>query len=158
MAKMTLVAEPGKHEIIMTREFNAPRALVFRALTDPALVLNWWGPKSLTTLVEQMDVRMGGLWRYVLREANGSEYGFRGVYHHITPPERIVYTFEFEGVPGHIMLETVTLAEQNGKTLLTDSCVYQSVADRDAMIQSGMEQGASDSWERMELILLSMIA
>jgi uncharacterized protein YndB with AHSA1/START domain len=153
MTKLKLIAEPGKHEIIATREFNAPRDLVFKALTDPALVAKWWGPGSLTITVDSMDVRMGGIWRYVQHDDAGNEYGFRGVYHQIASPERLVYTFEWEGLPGHILLETVTLAEQDGKTVLTDSSVFQSVEDRDGMIQSGMEQGAAESWDRFEALL-----
>lgn len=153
MGKLNVVAEPGKHDILMSREFNAPRELVFKALTDPALVPQWWGPKSLTTVVDQMDVRMGGVWRYVQQDADGNEYAFRGVYHEVNSPERLVFTFEWEGMPGHILLETVTLAEQDGKTLMTDSTVFQTVADRDGMIQSGMEGGAEESWDRLEALL-----
>lgn len=158
MSKLKVVAEPGKHEITMTREFNVPRELVFKALTDPALVSKWWGPKQYTTVVEKMDVRMGGVWRYVQHDVDGNENAFRGVYHEITAPERIIYTFEWEGLPGHVLLETVTLTERNGKTILTDSCVYQSIADRDGMIQSGMEDGAAESWDRLEALLPEMQA
>lgn len=156
MTKLKVFSEPGKHDIVMTREFNAPRQLVFRALTDPTLVAQWWGPNDVTTVVDTMDVRMGGIWRYVQRSADGSEYGFRGVYHEITPPERLVYTFEWEGMPGHILLETITLTEKDGKTLLTDALVFQSVDDRDGMVQSGMEQGASDSWDRLETLISTL--
>lgn len=156
MATINLVAEPGKHDILMTREFNAPRELVFRAFTDPTLVPKWWGLNSTTTVVDQMDVRMGGVWRYVQREADGSEYGFRGVYHEITSPERLVFTFEFEGMPGHVLLETVTLTERDGKTLITDSSVFQSVEDRDGMLAAGMETGAVESWDRLEALLKSL--
>jgi len=156
MAKLKLVAEPGKHNILMTREFNAPRELVFRVLTDPHLIPQWWGPKSVTTIVDKMEVRAGGIWRYIHREANGNEYGFHGVYHDIVAPERLIFTFEFEGLPGHVLLETVTLTEQDGKTILTDSSVFQSVEDRDGMIQSGMEEGTEDSWDRVEELLQKM--
>ena len=127
MTKLKLVIEPGKHDIVMSREFNAPRELVFRALTDPTLVPRWWGPKDVTTIVDKMDVQMGGIWRYVQRGTDGSEYGFRGVYHEITPPERLVYTFEWEGMLGHILLETITLEDRDGKTVLTDALIFQSV-------------------------------
>jgi uncharacterized protein YndB with AHSA1/START domain len=156
MGTLNVIAEPGKQEIVMTREFNAPRDLVFKALTDPDLVAKWWGPGTMTTVVDQMDVRMGGIWRYVQQDGDGNEYGFRGVYHEITAPERLVYTFEWEGMLGHILLETITLEERDGKTLLTDSNVFQSVMDRDGMLQSGMEQGAGESWDRLEAILDSM--
>jgi uncharacterized protein YndB with AHSA1/START domain len=156
MTELKVIAEPGKHDIVMVREFNAPRDLVFKALTDPTLVSKWWGPQGMTTVVEAMDVRMGGIWRYVQRDADGREYGFRGVYHEIVPPERLVYTFEWEGMPGHILLETITLAERDGKTILTDSSVFQSIVDRDGMLQSGMESGAADSWDRLDEVLKTL--
>lgn len=156
MAKLKLVAEPGKHNIVMSREFNAPRELVFKAFTDAALIPKWWGPARLTTTVDKMDVRMGGIWRYVQRDTDGNEFGFHGVYHDVAAPERLVFTFEWEGLPGHVLLETVTLAERDGKTTITDSLVFQSVEDRDGMLQSGMEQGAAESWERLEALLPEM--
>ena len=100
MSKMNLIAEPGKQEIIITRLFDAPRELVFKAYTDPNLIPQWWGPKNLTTTVNKMDVREGGVWRFVQRDGEGNEYAFHGVYHAIASPERLVYTFEFEGMPG----------------------------------------------------------
>src|SRR4051794_32418110 len=156
MTKLNLVAEPGKHEIIMLREFDAPRELVFKAYTDPAFVPQWWGPKSMTTIVDKMDVKFGGIWRYVQRKPDGSEYGFRGVYHAIVPNERLVFTFEFEGMPGHVMLETLAFEEHNGKTKMTDSSVFQSVEDRDGMLQSGMEGGAAESLDRFAMLLKAL--
>ncbi len=153
MGKLNLVAEPGKQEIMMSRDFDAPRELVFKAYTDPTLVPRWWGPRGLTTVVDKMDVKMGGIWRYIQRDADGNEYGFRGVYHQVTSPERLVYTFEFEGMPGHVLLETITFEDHNGKTRIIDSSVFQSVADRDGMIQSGMEGGAEESWDRFDKLL-----
>jgi uncharacterized protein YndB with AHSA1/START domain len=153
MAKQTLTAEPGSHEIVMTREFDAPREMIFRAMTEPELVARWWGPRSLTTEVDQLDARMGGIWRFVHRDEEGNEYAFRGVYHQVDAPARLVYTFEWEGMPGHILLETITLEERDGKTLVTDASVFQSVADRDGMLQSGMEGGATESWDRLEDLL-----
>jgi uncharacterized protein YndB with AHSA1/START domain len=153
MSRLNVIAKSGKQEIIMTREFSAPRDLVFKTMSDPALIPQWWGPHGLTTEVDQMDVRMGGIWRYVQRDSEGKEYAFRGVYHEIRAPERMVYTFEWEGLPGHILLETVTLEEQDGKTLITDASVFQSLEDRDGMVQSGMEEGAADTWDRLEALL-----
>ena len=156
MVKLNLVAEPGKLDIQMSREFDAPRELVFKAFTDPALIPRWWGPSSVTTRVDRMEVEPGGSWRYVQREADGSEYGFRGVYHDVVSPERVVFTFEFEGMPGHVLLETVTFEERNGKTLMKDVSVFQSVEDRDGMIQSGMEGGAEESWDRLAELIKTM--
>jgi uncharacterized protein YndB with AHSA1/START domain len=154
MTKSEVIAKPGTQEIIMTRIFNAPRELVFKAVTDPALVPNWWGPKDYTTIVDKMDVKPGGVWRFVQRSADGSEYGFYGVFHAINAPERFVQTFEFEGMPGHVLLETMTFEElPDGKTKLIDLSVFQSVEDRDGMLNSGMQQGADESWDRLDEIL-----
>ena len=103
-----------------------------------------------------MDVRMGGIWRYVSRDNDGNEYAKRGVYHEILAPERMVYTFEWEGMPGHITLETVTFEERDGKTLITDAAVFQSLADRDGMVESGMAEGAAETWDRLEELLKTL--
>lgn len=156
MSKTKLVAERNSHELHTTREFNAPRNLVFRAFTDPRLIPQWWGPRGYETSVDQMDVRKGGIWRYVQRSTNGDEHIFNGVYHEITASERIVFTMEYEGNPSHIMLETLTFENRDGKTFVTDSLVFQSIADRDDAIQSGMEAGAVDTWDRFEELLRKM--
>ena len=151
------IAEPGKHEIIMTRVFNAPRELVFKVMIDPTLIPRWWGPRTYTTIVDKMDVQAGGLWRYIQRNEQGHEFAFHGVYHSITPPERVIDTFEFEGMPGHVILETMTLAAQaDGTTKVTVSSVFQSVADRDGMLSSGMEAGATESYDRLDELLATM--
>ncbi len=157
MTKATVIAEPGQHAIIMSRIFDAPRELVFMVMTDPKHIPHWWGKRNHTTIVDKMEVRAGGLWRYVERDEQGNEFAFHGVYHAITTPERIVDTFEFEGTPGHVMLETLTLDEQaDGKTRLTVSSVFQSVADRDGMIRSGMEEGANESYNRLAELLATL--
>lgn len=153
MTKPDYTIEPGKQEIVMTRTFYAPRDLVFKTMTDPNLIPQWWGPRYLTTTVDEMDLRPGGRWRYLQRDPQGNEHAFHGVYHDITAPERLVFTFEYEGVPGHVLLETVTLEEVDGKTRLTDQSVFQSVADRDGMVQSGMESGATETMDRLEELL-----
>lgn len=157
MTQANLIAEPGTHEITMTRVFDAPRDLLFKVMTDPTYIPQWWGPKDSTTLVDAMEVRAGGVWRYIQRDQQGNEFAFHGVYHSVSAPERIVDTFEFEGMPGHVILETMTLeAQADGKTSLTVSSVFQSVADRDGMLSSGMEGGANDSYDRLEELLASM--
>jgi uncharacterized protein YndB with AHSA1/START domain len=155
MSKMNLIAEPGRPDLQMSREFNAPRELVFRAFTDPKLIPQWWGPSEYTTKVDQLDAKMGGIWRFIQSGKDG-EYAFRGVFHQVQAPERLVYTFEFEPLEGHILLETITLEERNGKTIVTDGSVFQSVEDRDGMIASGMEGGAEESWDRLEELLKSL--
>lgn len=140
MVKTKLNAEPGKQEIVITRLFDAPRDLVYKAYTDPALVAQWWGPAMYTIGVEKLDARPGGSWRIVNRDAEGNEYWFHGVYHAVTP-ERIVQTFEWEGMPGHVSFETATLEGVDGKTRVTAQSVFQSVEDRDGMLQSMQEEG-----------------
>jgi uncharacterized protein YndB with AHSA1/START domain len=140
---------PSDREIVMTRVFDAPRARLFQAFIDPVAIPQWWGQRSTTTIVDQMDVRPGGAWRYIQRGPNGEEYAFRGEYREIVPPERIVYTFEFEPMPGHIVVDTVTLTEQDGRTTMTVTSLFDSQADRDGMIASGMEAGAAESWDRL---------
>lgn len=154
--KITVIAELGKQECFITREFDAPRELVFQAFTDPELVPQWWGPRRLSTLVDKMDAKAGGQWRFLNRDPQGNEYAFHGVYHEVRAPERIIDTFEFEGLPqaGHVCLETLTLeALPGGRTRLTTQSVFQSVADRDGMLQSGMEEGLNDSYERLAELL-----
>ncbi len=136
------VSLPSDTEILLEREFDAPRALVWEAMTNPEYVPQWWGPRRLTTMVEKMDVRPGGAWRFVQRDADGNEYGFRGEYREIVPPERIAFTFEFEGMPGHVCLESATFEDVDGKTKVVAHSVYQSVADRDGMNESGAEEFA----------------
>ena len=153
MSKAEYSIEPGKQEIVMTRTFDAPRELVFKTMNDPALIPQWWGPSYLTTTVEEMDVRPGGKWRYVQRAPDGGEHAFHGVYHEIKAPERVVCTFEYEGTPGHVLLETIRLEEADGKTKMIDQSVFQSVEDRDGMVQAGMESGATEMMDRLEGLL-----
>lgn len=145
---LIIFAEPGKQELVLTRVIDAPRETVFKAMIDPTLIPNWWGPRRYETIVDKMDVRPGGIWRFINRDAAGNEYAFKGVYHEILSPERLVYTFEFEGAPGHVSLETVTLEEYGGKTKSTDKVVYQSVEDRDEMLRAGMAEGARETMDR----------
>lgn len=157
--KVTILAELGTHDITITREFDAPRELVFKVCMDPTLIPQWWGPRYLTTEVEKMDVRSGGQWRFIQRDAEGREYAFHGVYHEVLAPERVIDTFEFEGLPetGHVAMETMKLEElPGGRTRLTTQSVFQSVADRDGMLQSGMEGGVNDSYERLIELLRKM--
>jgi uncharacterized protein YndB with AHSA1/START domain len=153
--KLTVTAEPGTQELTLTRVFDAPIDLVFKAHTDPKQIPLWWGPRQYETMVEKMEARSGGEWRFLNRSADGNEYWFHGVYHDIVPSERIVQTFEFEGTPGHVCLETATFEDLGGRTKLTTSSVFQSVEDRDGMVQSGMEQGAGEGFDRLDELLAS---
>jgi len=154
--KTTILAEPGKQEMLITREFDAPRGLVFKAFTDPELYVQWLGPRRLTMRLDTFEPRSGGRWRYIHKDQSGNEFGFHGVYHEVLAPERIIDTFEFEGLleAGHVCLETLTLEEMpGGRTRLTAQSVFQSVADRDGALQSGMEEGLNASHERLTELL-----
>lgn len=150
-----IIAEPGKQEVRIEREFDAPRELVYKAFTDPELVKQWWGPSKFTTDIVKFEPRTGGSWRFVQKD-DQSEYGFHGVIHEALAGRRIVQTFEFEGVPGHVAMETATFEERGGKTLLITQSVFQSVEDRDGMVQSGMESGLVESHERLDELLEKM--
>ena len=151
----TITADPGKQELLITREFDEPRELVFKAHTDPALFVRWLGPRGLTTTLETFEPVSGGRWRFIQKDKDGNAYGFHGVFHEVSP-ERMIQTFEFEGLPesGHVTLETVALESlPNGRTRLTSQSVFQSVSDRDGMIQAGMEHGVNEGYERLDEIL-----
>jgi len=155
-----ITAEPGKQEIVITREFDAPRELVFKAFTDPELYRQWLGPRKYTMVLEEFEPEFGGKYRYIHRDNDGNEYTFHGVYHEVTSPERIIDTFEFEGLPeaGHVSLETITFVKLPGdKTKITIQAVFQSVADRDGMLQSDMESGVKDSHDRLAELLAKMV-
>jgi uncharacterized protein YndB with AHSA1/START domain len=153
MSKTRITAEPGTSQIIITREFDAPRDLVFRAHTDPDLLVQWLGPRDLTLTIDRYDVRDGGRWRYVHTDAQGNAYAFHGVFHGNPSPQVIVQTAEFEGVPGHVKLDTTMLEQRGNKTLVRTVSAFGSVADRDAMIASGVERGAHDSGDRLQELL-----
>ncbi len=146
---LKLTAEKGGREIFQTAVFDAPRDLVFRVHTDPTMLQRWWGPKELSSTVEKFELRPGGIWRIIQRDPQGKEYGFHGVFHEITPGERIIQTFEYEGMPGHVALQTISFEEKSGKTVANNLTVFQTPEDRDGMIASGMERGAKEGIERL---------
>jgi uncharacterized protein YndB with AHSA1/START domain len=152
--KLTFTAEPGKQECFMTREFEAPRELVFKAMTDPELFVQWIGPRGYVTRLETFEPVSGGRYRYIQTGTDGNEYGFKGSFHEISI-ERIIQTFEFEGLPerGHVVMDCMSLLELPGnRTRLNVQSVFRSAADRDGMIESGMENGVVDSYDRMDEI------
>jgi uncharacterized protein YndB with AHSA1/START domain len=154
-----IAAEPSKQEIILTREFDAPQDIVFKAFTDPKLYTQWLGPRRLTMTLETFEPRTGGRYRYIHKDRDGNEYAFHGVYHEVTAPERIIQTFEFEGLAesGHVTLDTAIFEElPGGRTKLTAQSVFQSGGDRDGMIQSGLASGVNDSYERLDELLKKM--
>jgi uncharacterized protein YndB with AHSA1/START domain len=148
---LRITADPGSPLVIMEREVAAPRDLVYRCYTEPSLLAQWLGPRRLGLRVEQFDLRHGGSWRYVNTEPDGSaEYGFRGVFHGEPSPDQLIQTFEFDGAPGHVSLDTLNLVERDGRTLIRTTSAFQSVEDRDAMIAAGMEGGVREGYERLD--------
>lgn len=136
-------------EYVMTRVFDAPRDLVFKAYTSPEAVAQWWGQRATTTIVDKCDVRPGGEWRYIQRDADGNEYAFNGEYLEVTPPSRLVNTFEFEMMPGHVVTDTATFEEIDGQTRLTVTSLFSTPEDLKGMVESGMEGGANESWDQL---------
>ena len=158
MSKTDVIAEPGKQELFITREFDAPCELVYRAHTDPELFVQWLGPRGYEMVLETFEPYSGGRWRYVHKDQDGNEFGFHGVFHEISP-ERMIQTFEFEGMPesGHVILDTMKLEPLPGdRTRITIQSVYQSVEDRDGMIQSGMETGVNQGYEKLDEVLANL--
>jgi uncharacterized protein YndB with AHSA1/START domain len=152
-AGSTVVSAPAEREIVSERVFDAPRDRVFAAYTDPELIPRWWGPRRMTTIVDRMEVRPGGVWRFVMREPDGEETGFRGVYRDLTPPERIVQTFEWEGMPGHVIVETATFEDLGGSTKVTTISLFHTDEERDGMLASGMERGLTETHDRLAELL-----
>ena len=156
--KTTITAEPGRQELFITREFEAPRELVYRAHTDPELYARWLGPRGYEMRLETFEPVSGGRYRYIHKDQAGNEFAFHGVFHEISP-ERMIQTFEFEGLPesGHVVLDTMRLEDlPGGRTRITIQSVYQSVEDRDGMIQAGMEHGVNEGYERLDEVLAGM--
>ena len=137
-------------EIAYTRKFDAPRELVFEAHSSCEHLSHWWGPRKYEIASCEMDFRPGGAWRVVHRGPDGDDQGFRGEYREIVRPERIVWTFEWEGMPGHVSVDTITFEEHDGVTTLSGFTVFDSKEDRDAMLESGMEDGMRETWDRLD--------
>jgi uncharacterized protein YndB with AHSA1/START domain len=146
------VTTPNDREIVMTRVFDAPRRLVFDAFTKPELLKRWFGPRGWSLVVCEVDLRVGGTFRFVVRGPNGMKLGMRGVYREIAAPERSVHLESFDDYPGESQVTTV-LSEQGGKTTLTATVLYPSKEIRDAVIQSGMEHGAAESYDKLAELL-----
>jgi uncharacterized protein YndB with AHSA1/START domain len=158
MSDTQITAEPGMPQVIITREFDAPRDLVFRTYIEPDLLARWLAPCTFTMTVDRYEPRDGGSWRYVHTDPEGNEYGFHGIFHGTPTPDGIVQTFEYEGVPGHVKLDTVTLTERDGRTMVRTVSSFQSVEDRDGMVAAGMEWGVRDGYEQLGELLAKLQA
>jgi uncharacterized protein YndB with AHSA1/START domain len=150
---MDIVADPGVPLVLITRQFNAPRELLFRAYTEPDLVARWLGPPGLTLTVNQLDPRHGGRWRWTHYDGNGKGFAFHGLYHGTPSPERIVQTYEFDLFPVIVYLNTITFEQNDGVTTLRQSTVFPSVEDRDVYVEGGMEVGIRTSMDQLEALV-----
>jgi uncharacterized protein YndB with AHSA1/START domain len=156
MTRTQIDAPTGVPFVDITREFDYPRELVLRAWTDPDLVRQWLGPRKYEMVIERWEARAGGSYRYVHRDEAGYEFGFRGVFHS-ADPENMVQTFEFEGMPGHVSLDKLELQDlEGGRTRAHIHSVFQSIEDRDGMVQAGMGDGVNEGFERLDELLAKM--
>ncbi|MEO8395826.1 MAG: SRPBCC family protein [Chloroflexota bacterium] len=156
MNDTTTLTMPSARELVITHEFNAPRKLVYEALTQPEHAKHWYGPRVMTMISCEMDVRVGGTWRYVVRAPDGSDHAFSGEYHEIIPLERIVSTERYEPMWEHEYLATMTLEDRGGKTFLRNVLSYKSQDDRDGHVNSGMEPGMRETYQRLDELLAAM--
>jgi uncharacterized protein YndB with AHSA1/START domain len=153
------VTLPGEREIHVERIFDAPPERVFTAYTDPELIPQWWGPRGTETIVEELDARAGGAWRFRARNPDGSEIVFRGVFREVTPHERLAQTFEWDGMPGHVSVETAVFVDLgDGRTKVVSDSIFHAAEERDGMIDSGMEKGMNETYERLDELLASQAA
>jgi uncharacterized protein YndB with AHSA1/START domain len=156
MSSTRIDAPAGVPFIDVSREFDAPRDLVFRAYTDPDLLVQWMGPRKYEMTIDAWEPRDGGRWRFVHSDDAGNAYGFHGVFHGEQTPDGMLQTFEFEGAPGHVSLDSLTLEESDGKTVVRTHSVFQSIEARDAMIAGGMADGMNDGYDRLDDLLASL--
>jgi uncharacterized protein YndB with AHSA1/START domain len=159
MATTTNSAEvtlPSDTEILITRAFDAPKRLVWRAYTEPELIRRWWGAGHGTVTSAEVDLRVGGTWRYVMTASEGFEVAFHGEYREVDAPDRLVNTEVYEGAPEGMGVVTTTLTEVDGRTTLTQLCDYGDRAVRDAVIESGMEGGMQTSFDALEQVAVSL--
>jgi uncharacterized protein YndB with AHSA1/START domain len=153
MPQTKIDAPAGVPFIDITREFDAPRDLVFRAWTDPELIVQWLGPHKYEMIVDTYDVRPGGSWRYIHRGTDGTEHAFHGVFHGEQTPDGMLQTFEYEGAPGHVSLDQLVLEQRDGRTVARMHSVFQTIEARDAMIESGMADGVNQGFDRLDALL-----
>lgn len=149
------VTTPSDREIRIERVFDAPRERVWRAFTEPALIKQWWG-RGNELAIERMELERGGHWRFVEHGPDGI-HGFEGRFREVTPPERVVQTFEWDGMPGYVAIETLTLEDTgDGRTRLVIVSLFHTTEERDGMLLSGMEEGMNASYAALDRLLAAM--
>lgn len=145
-----VISMPSETELVMEREFDAPRELVFKAHLDPEIIPLWWGPRNYTTVVEELDARPGGKWRFVQRTADDQVINFFGEYRLISPPDKFVNTFGFEGMEGEPGEEEYNFIDLgNGRTLLRTYSKFKTKEELQALLETGMEWGANETYDRL---------
>jgi uncharacterized protein YndB with AHSA1/START domain len=149
-----IMTTPGEREIHVERVFAAPRERVFATYIDPELIPHWWGPRGTSTRVEELDATRGGAWRFVVTDSDGGEIVFRGVFREVTPPERLAQTFEWDGMPGYVSVETAEFEDLgDGRTRVVSTSIFHTPEERDGMLESGMEKGMNETFDRLDEVL-----
>jgi uncharacterized protein YndB with AHSA1/START domain len=155
-ASSSKITTPTEREIRIERVFNAPREHVWRAFTNPKLIAQWWG-RGNKLVVERMELERGGHWRFIEHSPDGV-HGFEGRYRDVTPPQRLALTFEWDGMPGHVVVNTMTLEDLGGgRTKLDATLLFHTTEERDGMLKSGMEQGVNQSYAALDALLAKPI-
>jgi uncharacterized protein YndB with AHSA1/START domain len=153
VAGKSTVTLPAEREIHVERVFDAPRERLFAAYTDPELIPRWWGPRGTTTIVDELDAKTGGRWQFRMRNEDGSETVFRGVFREVAAPERIVQTFEWDGMPGHVSVDTASFEDLGDRTRVVSTSIFHTGEERDGMLDSGMERGMNETYARLDELL-----
>ena len=152
-AGKTTVSKQGERQIHIVREFDAPRDRVFEAFTKAELIEQWWGPHDTSMTVDKLEARTGGDWRFLIKDSDGAETGFRGTFREVTPPEKIELTFEWDGMPGYVSIDSTEFEDLGERTRVTTTSTFLFEQERDGMIEAGMESGLSESYERLDALL-----
>jgi len=156
MATTDINAPAGVPFIDISREFDAPVELLYRAYSEPELLKQWLGPRQYEMIVDEYDLRDGGRYRYIHRAADGGEHAFHGVFHGPQTIDGMLQTFEYEGAPGHVSLDRLTFEGHGGRTVVRTHSTFESVEARDAMVEAGMAGGVNEGYERLDELLASM--
>jgi uncharacterized protein YndB with AHSA1/START domain len=151
----SVLTTPSDREVRIERIFDAPRELVWRAFTEPELVTQWWG-RGNRLVIERMEVERGGHWRFVEHSPDGV-HGFEGRYREVSPPERLVWTFEWDGMPGYVAVDTTTLEDLgDGRTKVITASLFHTTEERDGMLSSGMQKGLDQSYAALDRVLAKL--
>jgi uncharacterized protein YndB with AHSA1/START domain len=151
----SVLTTPSDREVHIERVFDAPREFVWRAFTEPELVAQWWG-RGNKLVIERMDVERGGHWRFLEHSSDGA-HGFEGRYREVTPPDRLVWTFEWDGMPGYVAVDTTTFEDLgDGRTKVTTTSLFHTAEERDGMLSSGMQTGLDQSYAALDRVLAQL--